>query len=190
MKRICAFLGSSAGRHAAYGEAARALGDELSRRRIGLVFGGSDLGIMGALADRVLDAGGEVIGVIPRPMVRNGWEHRALTELRVVDSMHDRKLVMYELADAVVALPGGIGTLDELIEVLAWVQLGIHEKPVGLLNVRGYFDPLLEMFRRAVGEGFLPPAFDRTFIVAGDAAALLDGLLDFEPPPRQHQWHE
>lgn len=159
------------------------------RRGLALVFGGSDKGSMGVLADEVLDGDGEVIGVIPRPMVRNGWHHDNVTDLRIVESMHERKFVMYSLADAIVALPGGIGTLDEFIEMLAWMQLGIHEKPIGLLNVEGYFDPLLEMFSRAVEEGFLDGSFHESFVAAGSSGELLDGLESFRVPEKRYRWN-
>ncbi len=188
MDRVCVFLGSSPGCRPAYRDAARSLGRELAQRGVGLVFGGSDRGMMGALADELLAAGREVIGVIPGPMVRNGWSHDRLPDLRVVDTMHERKALMYSLADAIIALPGGIGTLDELIEVLAWTQLGIQAKPIGLLDTEGYFDPLLAMFSRAEEEGFLDRSFREFFVVARDAATLLDALERATPSPNTHSW--
>ncbi len=137
MKRLCVFCGSNLGARAAYRDAARALGKEMTRRGIGLVFGGSNIGLMGVIADTVLDAGGEAIGIMPFHLVRKEIAHRQLTELRVVNSMHERKALMADLADGFIALPGGFGTYDELCEVVTWAQLGLHQKPCGLLNVAG-----------------------------------------------------
>ena len=182
-RKLGVFLGSSPGRHPEYDEAARALGGEIVARQLTLVFGGSDLGTMGALADAVLEKKGRVVGVIPQAMVTNGWHHDRLTELRVVANMHERKRLMYSLSDAVVALPGGLGTFDEFVEFLTWNQLGIHRKPLGLLNVRGYFEPLLEMFTRAIDEGFLRKSTWRDFMVAETPESLLDNLEHFDGEP-------
>ena len=148
-----------------------------------LVFGGSDLGTMGTLADTVLGGKGNVIGVIPQAMVENGWHHDELSELRIVANMHERKRLMYSLSDGVIALPGGLGTLDEFIEFLTWNQLGLHRKPLGLLNVRGYFEPLLEMLTRAIEDGFLRESTWCDFIVAATPEALLDNLEHFDVEP-------
>jgi uncharacterized protein (TIGR00730 family) len=163
--------------------AAQTLGAELVRRGLTLVYGGGDVGLMGVLADAALAAGGRVIGVIPEALVQREVAHRALTELRVVDSMHERKALMAELADAFIALPGGIGTLEELCEVLTWAQLGIHNKPVGLLNVAGYFRPLIELFDHAVAEGFMQADHRRLLLTAADGATLLDACAAWEPVP-------
>jgi uncharacterized protein (TIGR00730 family) len=159
---------------------ARTLGVLLATRAIGLVYGGGRLGLMGVLADAALAAGGEVIGVIPQAMVEQERAHTGLTELRVVASMHERKALMSDLAHAFIALPGGFGTLEEFCEVLTWTQLGLQRKPCGILNVCGYFDPLLTLFDQAVQEGFLR-AEHRTLVLADQKAdSLLDRLLQFE----------
>jgi uncharacterized protein (TIGR00730 family) len=152
---VCVFCGSSDGARPAYADAARALGRTLAGRGLTLVYGGSNVGMMRELADAALGAGGRVVGVIPEHLV--GWEraHRGLSELRVVGSMHERKALMVELGDAFVALPGGVGTLDELFEVLTWAQLGLHRKPCALLDVEGYFDDLVRLIDRARRDGFL-----------------------------------
>jgi uncharacterized protein (TIGR00730 family) len=155
--RVCVYAGSSAGAKPQYADAARALARTLCGRRRGIVFGGSRAGLMGALADEALARGGEVIGVIPRYLVEREVAHRSLTDLHVVGTMHERKALMAELADAFVALPGGIGTLEELVEMLTWAQLGLHAKPIGIVNVDGYYDNLLAFLQHAVGEGFLSP---------------------------------
>lgn len=171
--RVCVFCGSSPGNRPEYLETATALGHALGERGVGLVYGGSSVGTMGALASATLAAGGEVVGVIPRTLVEREVAHHHLTELHVVESMHDRKAMMTQLCDAFVALPGGHGTLDELFEALTWSQLGIHDKPITLLNVAGYWDPLLAMMERAEGEGFLRPADRARLRVVSDLPALL-----------------
>jgi len=159
-----------------YREAAEMLARELAARRIGLVFGGGRVGLMGALADTMLAAGGHVIGVIPHSLVAREVAHERLPDLRVVSSMHERKAMMAELSDAFIALPGGFGTFEEFCEVATWTQLGLHRKRCGLLNVRGFYDPLLALFDRAVGEGFLNPQ-NRAIVSAHvDVPALLDEL--------------
>lgn len=183
MRRVCVFCGSSRGSRPAYEAAARETGALLAARGSGLVYGGGNVGLMGAVADAALAAGGEVIGVIPEALV--GWEvaHAGLTELRVVASMHERKALMADLSDAFIALPGGFGTFEELCEVLTWSQLGFHAKPCGLLNVEGYFDPLLALFNRAVEERFLRPAHRTLALEERDPARLLDLLDAYQPPP-------
>jgi uncharacterized protein (TIGR00730 family) len=188
MKRLCVFCGSKAGDRPVYAEAARDLGRELARRGIGLVFGAGHIGLMGVLADAVLQAGGEAIGVIPTALVDRELAHKRLTELRVVDTMHERKAAMFELADAFMALPGGFGTLEEVFEIVTWMQLGMHEKPVGLANIDGFYDALLAALDHMVREGFLKPASRRLLRSAGDPVRLLD-LLD-EPAPEQENWIE
>ena len=155
MKKLCVFCGSSRGSNPAYQAAARQVGELLARHGMALVYGGGNVGLMGALADAALDAGGAVIGVIPESLVR--WEvaHRELTELHVVDTMHTRKARMADLADGFLALPGGFGTLDEFCEILTWAQLGLHAKPCGLLNVAGFYNPLLAQLDRAVSDALL-----------------------------------
>ena len=187
MHRLCVFCGSNAGDTAAYREAAVALGRLLAQRRVGLVYGGGHVGLMGLLADAALSAGGRVTGVIPQALWDREVGHTGLSELRVVGSMHERKAVMAELSDAFVALPGGVGTLEEIFEAWTWGQLGIHRKPCGLLNVAGYFDPLLSFLDRAVEAGFVPPAHRAMLQVAAGPAPLLDLLAAYTPPPVR-QW--
>jgi uncharacterized protein (TIGR00730 family) len=174
--RVCVFAGSGDGRRPEYREAAGILGRELAERGVGLVYGGSGRGLMGAVADAALAAGGEAIGVIPESLLDLEQFHRGLDKLHVVGSMHERKAKMGELADAFVALPGGIGTLEELLEVTTWSKLGIHAKPCGVLNVGGYFDPLGAMLDAVVEEGFMAPEYRATLIFEADPASLLDRL--------------
>ena len=156
MKRVCVFCGSSEGRDPRYREAAEPVGRSLARRGLGLVYGGGGIGLMRVVADAVLDHGGSVIGVIPHGLAAREVAHRGVSEMRVVPSMHARKALMAELADAFLTLPGGFGTFEELFESVTWAQLGIHRKPLGLLNVAGYFDPLVQLVEHAVAEGFVP----------------------------------
>jgi uncharacterized protein (TIGR00730 family) len=183
MKRVCVFCGSSAGRDPRYAEMAGRLGSTLARRGIGLVYGGGSIGLMGAVADAALAAGGEVVGVIPKALQLRELAHGKLTTLHVVASMHERKAKMAELAHAFVALPGGMGTLEELAEILTWAQLGLHARPCGLLDVAGYYRPLIAFFDQAVAEGFLRPEHRQLFLVAEDPDALLDRFLAWKAPP-------
>jgi uncharacterized protein (TIGR00730 family) len=187
--RVCVYAGSNPGSDPAYAEATRALGAELAARGIGLVYGGGKVGLMGVIADAVLAAGGEAIGVMPQALIDREIGHPGLTELQVVDSMHERKARMAELADAFVALPGGIGTLEELIEVYTWSQLGIHDKACGVLNVGGYYDGLATLLDHAVAEGFLRAQHRAVLSFADDPAELLDALAAYEPP-RVGKWLE
>lgn len=155
---LCVYCGSSSGKHPEYAEQARAFGAEMARREITLVYGGGNVGLMGVVADAVLAGGGKVIGVIPRQLVDREVAHAGLTELQVVDTMHQRKTRMFELSDAFVALPGGFGTLDEMFEMLTWSQLGLHSYPCAFLDVRGYYAPLRGMMDHMVGEGFVRSA--------------------------------
>lgn len=181
MKRICVYSGSSAGIRNDYADAARDLGCALAGRGIGLVYGGAHVGLMGTLADSVLAAGGEVIGVIPQSLVDKEVAHRGLPDLRIVHSMHERKALMADLADGFIALPGGWGTLEELFETVTWAQLGLHQKPCGLLNVSGYFDGLLTFVEHAVREGFLRQAHADALLVADSPSALLEAFGDYQP---------
>ena len=181
-KRICVFCGSSSGTRPAYAEAAVSLGRALAGKGIGLVYGGGNVGLMGVLADAALAAGGEVIGVIPLALKEKEVAHLGLTDLRVVASMHERKALMADLSGAFIALPGGFGTFDEFCEVLTWTQLGIQQKPCGLLNVEGYYDSLLAMFGHAVGEGFLKEAHRRILIADTSVESLLQRLAACEVP--------
>ena len=176
-ERVCVYAGSSAGARTDYAIAAEALVSGLVGRGIGIVYGGGKVGLMGVLADAGLALGGEVIGVIPRHLADREVAHPELSQLRIVGSMHERKALMVELSDAFIALPGGIGTLEELIEVLTWAQLGLHAKPCGLLNVRGYYDPLIAFLDGAVSEGFLSGVNRRLLSVAANAEDLIDEML-------------
>ncbi|HSK98342.1 MAG TPA: TIGR00730 family Rossman fold protein [Euzebyales bacterium] len=182
IERICVFCGSSPGRTERYVSAARALGRMLAERDIGLVYGGASVGTMGALADATLDAGGEVIGVIPRQLVDRELAHRGVSDLRVVADMHERKAQMAGSADGFIALPGGAGTLEAFFEVWTWAQLGLHAKPLGLLDIDGYYQPLLTFIDRMVSEEFLRGAYRDMIIVASDPAELLDHFAAYRPP--------
>jgi uncharacterized protein (TIGR00730 family) len=173
---VCVFCGSRMGARPEYLEGARALGAELARRGLTLVYGGANVGLMGALADAVLEQGGKVVGVLPQVLRDRELAHPRLTELHFVDSMHTRKAMMASRADAFIAMPGGIGTFEELFEVTTWAQLGLHHKPIGLLNVEDFYGPLLTLMRRAVAEGFVPEARAQPFACDASPAALLDQL--------------
>jgi|ERR1051326_1115684 uncharacterized protein (TIGR00730 family) len=182
MKRICVFCGSSTGIRSAYAEAARAMGQALLAKRIGLVYGGGNVGLMGTIADSVMQGSGEVIGVIPEALVERELAHGSVTELIVVRSMHERKAKMAELADAFIAMPGGYGTFEEFCEIITWAQLGLHRKPCGILNVNGYYDPLMTLFDHAVAEGFVHPVNRRLVIQENDPERLLYMLANYTPP--------
>ncbi|CAN5668373.1 TIGR00730 family Rossman fold protein [soil metagenome] len=181
LRRVTVFCGSNPGTDPAYADAARALGAELVERGIGLVYGGGAVGLMGIVADAVLAAGGEVTGIIPQHLWDKEVGHRGLTELLVVGSMHERKLAMADKADGFVALPGGVGTFEELFEVLTWTQLGIHHKPVGVLDVAGFYTPLLALLDTAVAAGFLRPGHREILQSATTPAAILDQLAAWRP---------
>ena len=187
MERIVVFCGSSPGRRPAYVAAAQDLGRLLASRGIGLVYGGASIGLMGALADAALGAGGEVIGVIPSGLFPAEIPHAGLTEQHVVTTMHERKALMAELSDAVIALPGGTGTLDELFEMFTWSQLGLHRQPIGLLDVEGYWQPLLTFMDHMAHERFIKPEHRDAMLVESDSVALLERLDAFEPP-RLAKW--
>jgi uncharacterized protein (TIGR00730 family) len=182
MRRVCIFCGSNNGARTVYVDAAGAMGAALARRHIGLVYGGGRVGLMGVVADAVMAGGGEVIGVIPEALVAKEVAHEGLPDLRVVGSMHERKALMAELADAFVALPGGYGTLEEFCEVVTWAQLGLHRKPCGLLNVGGFYDRLLALFDHAVAEHFVRPAHRALVLEERDPEHLLDLLVSYRPP--------
>lgn len=182
MQRICVFCGSYPGARPAYLEAARQMGTVLAQRGIGLVYGGGHVGLMGATADAVLEHGGEVIGIIPQALVDRELAHKGLTELRVVNSMHERKAMMADLADAFIALPGGFGTFEEFFEVLTWGQLGFHRKPCSFLNIEHYYDPLLSLFNHAVSEGFVDARHRSLIVVADTPDHLLELIGEYEPP--------
>jgi uncharacterized protein (TIGR00730 family) len=182
LKAVCVFCGSSSGNDPAYAEAARTLGITLAERGITLVYGGGHVGLMGVVADAALGAGGGVIGVMPKALVEREIGHTGLTELHIVGSMHERKAMMSELSEGFVALPGGNGTLEEFFEVLTWAQLGEHDKPCGLLNVAGYYDPLLAVFDRMVDRDFLRGEHRELVLVERDPSALLERFEVYEPP--------
>ena len=190
MQTVCVFCGSAAGSNPAYALAARELGRELAARKLGLVYGGGRVGLMGELATAALAAGGEVLGVIPHALAHKEIALAECTELVVVDTMHARKALMADRADAFVALPGGFGTCDELFEIVTWAQLGIHRKPVALLNVNGFFTPLLAWLDRIVTEGLLKPNHRELLLVADTVPALLDTLATWVPPAPVTKWVE
>jgi uncharacterized protein (TIGR00730 family) len=188
MKRLCVFAGSAVGSRAEYAAAARELAGELAQRGLGLVYGGGSVGLMGVLADAALAAGVEVIGVIPRPIASRELAHAGLTELRLVATMHERKATMASLADGFIALPGGLGTFEETLEMLTWSQLGVHAKPVGVLNVAAYYDGLLRWLSHAVGEGFLLRDNLGLLLFGDTSAEVLDRLAGWRPPPGPRAW--
>lgn len=184
MRRLCVFCGSRAGDRPLYADQARRLGGLMASRGIGLVYGGGHVGLMGVVADAVLAAGGEAVGVIPRSMVESELAHSGLTQLHVVETMHQRKALMADLADGFAALPGGYGTADELFEILTWKQLRIHARPVGLLNVEEFFDPLLAWLDRCVAEGFIKAKHREFVLVSGYPEELLEAMLRYRAPER------
>jgi uncharacterized protein (TIGR00730 family) len=182
IRRLAIFCGSNPGARPEYVTATRSLGELLCERGIGVVYGGSSVGLMAALADTMLENRGDIIGVIPRMLVEREVANDALSDLRIVESMHERKAMMAELADGFMALPGGIGTLEEFFEIWTWGQLGMHDKPCGLLNIAGYFDPLLQFLDRAVDEKFVREVHRRMVVVESDPAELLARFEAYEPP--------
>lgn len=182
MNNICVYCGSSPGRLETYAAAARALGEALVARDLGLVYGGASIGLMGLVADTVLALGGRAVGVIPQGLARKEVVHRHLTELHVTQSMHERKTLMAELSDGFIAMPGGIGTFEEIFEIWTWAQLGIHAKPCGLLNVAGYYDALTTFLDHAAAEQFLKPQHRSLLIVEQTSHVLLDRFDTYQPP--------
>jgi uncharacterized protein (TIGR00730 family) len=182
IRSICVFCGSSFGRRSEYAGVARQLGMLLAQQGIRLVYGGGNVGLMGALADAAIAAGGQVVGVIPEHLMAKELGHLGLTDLKIVASMHERKALMADLSDAFIALPGGIGTLEELLEILTWVQLGLHAKPCGLLDVADYYAPLRQMLATAADEGFLRPEHERLLVCSSDPSELLDLITRYTPP--------
>jgi hypothetical protein len=184
MPRLCVFCGSRSGDPPLYAEAARQLGQVLVRRGLGLVFGGGHIGLMGVLADVVLEQGAEIIGVIPRALVDKELAHPQVKDMRIVRTMHERKSLMCDLSDGFIALPGGYGTADETLEMLTWAQLKIHKKPIGFLNTAGFFDPLLAWIDRAVADGFIKPVHRALFVASDDPEKLLATMKIGEGQPR------
>lgn len=181
MKNICVYCGSSPGRQPIYVAAAKALGRTLVENNIGLVYGGASVGTMGVIADAVLAAGGEAIGIIPKVLQRKEVVHEGLTKLHLVESMHERKALMAELSDGFIALPGGFGTLEEIFEIITWAQLGMHQKPVGLLNIDGYYDQLTAFLQHTVDEQFVRSTQLEAVLVADKAADLLARMKSYQP---------
>lgn len=187
MNRLAVYCGSSPGGDPAYAVAAQSLGKEMAARGIGLVFGGGRVGLMGVIADAVLDAGGEVIGVIPAALEEKELAHRGCTALHVVSTMHERKALMADFAKGFIAMPGGFGTLEEIFEMLTWGQLGYHTRPCGFLNISGFYDRLFEFLDHCVARRFVTPVHRDMIIAADDPARLLDGMQAFVPPD-QTKW--
>ena len=182
MKKITVFCGSSYGNDSIYEHQAIALGEELANRKIGLVYGGAKVGLMGAIANAVLKGGSEVVGVLPKFLAKKEVAHEHLTELVLVETMHERKMKMNELCDGVIAMPGGFGTMEELFEMLTWGQLGLHSKPVAILNTNGYYDDLIELIDKMVSDGFLKKLNQEMLIVETDVEKLLDKMQNYQPP--------
>lgn len=183
LRRVTVYAGSRNGKNPAYLKAAAALGTELAARGIAVIYGGGKTGLMGALSDAALAAGGEVIGIMPRRLVDKEIAHLGVSDFRITDSMHERKKMMVDLADAFIALPGGFGTMDELFEVLTWAQIGLHSHPIGLLNVEGYFTPFVTFARHVADEGFIANEHESLYVVDSEPDTLVTRLAAFEPPP-------
>ena len=184
---ICVYCGSAEGADAVYSNAARSLGRELAARKLRLVYGGAGIGLMGILADAVLEAGGTAVGVLPKNLFRKEVMHESLTQMILVDSMHERKAKMEDLADGFIAMPGGLGTLEELLEILTWSQLGMHGKPCSVLNVNGYYDQLAGFLDHCVHEGFIRPVHREMLIIESNPLALLDACASYHQPD-VHKW--
>jgi len=190
MHRICVFAGSNVGVRPEYAEAASTLGRELVKRGLGLVYGGASVGLMGVIADTMLSEGGEVIGVLPHGLFLRELPHKGLTEVHEVASMHERKALMADLADGFIAIPGGFGTFDELFEIVTWAQLGLHNKPVGVLNVAGYFEPLQALIQHASREGFIPRVHLSLLLFEDDPNLLLDHFAHYRVSDTTPKWAE
>lgn len=188
VNRVCVFCGSRPGTDPAYLDAAKALGTAIASRGMSLVYGGAKVGLMGAVADAALAAGGQVVGIIPKSLVTKEIAHDGLTELFLTESMHERKERMITLSDAFISMPGGFGTYDELFEVLTLAQIGIHDKPQGMLNVKGFFDPLVKLLEHTIAESFAAPQHAGLYVVESTPAALLDALVAWTPPALGTKW--
>jgi len=188
LKRICVFCGSSPGNNSKYTKSARKLGETLTEREITLIYGGSNIGLMGEIANSMIRRNGKVIGIIPQVLVEKEVAFTHLQDLRIVNSMHERKALMAKLADGFISMPGGFGTLEETIEMLTWTQLGIHKKPIGLLNVEGYFDRLCEFIDHMVSENFLVQGFRDMVLMDANPDGLLEKMLKFSPPQIDKWW--
>lgn len=190
MKRICVFAGSNPGVNPAFEQVAIELGKELVARGLDLVYGGSNMGLMGRVANAVLTGGGKAIGVMPTGLFRGEIVHTGLSELHEVSTMHERKAKMGELSDGFIALPGGYGTFEEIFEVVSWGQIGIHSKPIGLLNVDDYYKPLVELVNQAKAAGFIPANQGELILCDSDPSVLLDKMRDYTPPAKTNKWSE
>lgn len=188
IERICVFCGSNSGIKDIYQKAARTLAGALAEREIDLVYGGGSIGLMGIIADEMLRLKREVIGIIPHGIAAREIAHQGLTDLRIVRSMHERKSLMAELSDGFIALPGGFGTFEELLEIITWAQLGIHQKPIGILNVAGYYDILGEMVERGIEEGFIRPQYRHLLGIFSEVEGLLDWMKRYEPLEGVTKW--
>lgn len=186
LQRVCVFCGSTAGASPAYERAAADVGTALAANGLDLVYGGGNVGLMKVVADAVLEGGGHVTGVIPEHLTHREIDHPGVQDLRVVDTMHERKALMHDLSDAFITLPGGLGTMEELFEIWTWLQLGLHAKPIGLLQVDGYFDGLLGFLDHAVEEGFVQLRVRQLLVAETDPEALLQRLVDFDPPQTEN----
>lgn len=190
MKSVCVFCGSSAGRDPLFSEMAVKMGENLANRGSRLIYGGGSVGLMGIIADAVLAAGGEAIGIIPRFLWEKEVGHKSLSKMHIVETMHERKAKMAELADAFVAMPGGLGTLEEIFEIWTWAQLGVHAKPIGFLNVSGYYDPLLQALDSMVEKGLLHPLHRAMALSSDDPQTLLDSFTDWRVPEVDKWWEQ
>jgi uncharacterized protein (TIGR00730 family) len=188
IRRLAVFCGSKLGVKPVYAQAATALGTAMASKGLGLVYGGAANGLMGAIADAVLAGGQSAIGVIPRGLARHEFAHPRLTESHLVDTMHQRKAMMSDLSDGFIAMPGGFGTIDELFEALTWAQVGLHSKPIGLLNVDGFYDALLAWVQHGLDEGFVPSTLATALVAESDPVVLLERLLVHQPPPSAVTW--
>ncbi|MDL4841119.1 LOG family protein [Aquibacillus rhizosphaerae] len=188
MQSICIFAGSNVGKHIEYHESANVLGKLIAEGGFRLVYGGSKIGLMGSVANAVLQSGGQVVGVMPRGLFKGETVHSGLSQLIEVDSMHERKAKMSELADSFIAIPGGLGTFEELFEVLCWAQIGIHEKPIGLLNVKGYYNPLIQLIKYSIEEGFSNQSHMDIIQSSSDPERLIKKLVNYKPPVMETKW--
>ncbi|MBP1999275.1 uncharacterized protein (TIGR00730 family) [Paenibacillus shirakamiensis] len=188
MQAVCVFAGSAPGNNPEYTHQAIQLGNVLAKSKVRLIYGGSRLGLMGEIANEVLSLNGSVTGIMPRGLLRGENVHQELTAFVEVESMHERKAMMNEMADGFIALPGGLGTLEELFEVLCWSQIGIHQKPIGLLNVNGYYDPLIELIKHSVEQGFAHSSSENLLIVANDAHTLFQMMSAYQPERPEAKW--
>ncbi|AUN16963.1 TIGR00730 family Rossman fold protein [Clostridium botulinum] len=190
MKRICVYSGSNLGLRSEYKESAKLLGKILAENKIELVYGGSRIGLMGEISNEVLRNNGKVIGVMPKGLFSGEMVHENLTKLIEVENMHERKQTMAELSDGFIALPGGLGTFEELFEVLSWAQLGIHKKPIGILNISNFFDPLLHMIKNACTEGFMNESNIKLISVSDTPSELIKQMKNYVPPLMENKWRE